>query len=484
MSKSKTLDITMPAVYRPIIEKKNKTFLIKGGRISGKSKNAYILAILLSLNLPYTDILVARANYGDIETSSYNELRALINEYNLQNEYTIYKSPLRIVRRLNSGTIYFTGASGDEDRTKGFMSEYKVSIVIVEETQQLKNENELVQLETSLRRRLNINDWRMIYIFNPPAQTFHWINQYYKRKEQDKDIICLHTTYKDIWSFLNDIDKREILKDKLIDYNHYQWFYEGIPNNSGFGAVYSTFDTNLHFVKEGDWNKSNKYAMLREQIVGMIIGCDGSASVDKTALVPCAILKNGLIVVLNVFTYDPVESGQFGTHFVTQNFITQWFNRDICLRYNLNDRLSYVPILFVCDPAGSELAKHLRYFCEARPMTQVITYSKETQIEMADRVIGAFARNQCFVVDYGGYYDYSKQRFIANKYPLVEELTSVVWNKTGMKYDDTIPNDHTDALTYALGTWFRNVLNVNWLSILSKQRKSYYAIIDNANSKR
>ena len=478
--KRRTLTIKMPKVYRPILEKKNKNFLVDGGRISGKSKNSYILSLILCFNLPYSDILVARANYSDIETSSYNELKSLIADYELESEFTILKSPLRIIRKNNLGTIYFTGISGDEDRTKGFMPDHLFSVIIIEETQQLKNENELTQAEASLRRRLNMKNWRFIRIYNPPAQTFHWINQYALRKKNDSDFICIHTTYKDIWTFLNEVDKREILKDKLIDYNHYLWFYEGIPNNSGFGAVYSTFKPEIHYVKYGQWNTDSRYAFLKAKIKGVIIGCDGSSSVDKTTCVPIAILENGVCVVLNVFTYDPVENGQFGSHFVTKNFISQWFYRDICERYNLNDRLNFIPILFVCDPAGSELAKHLRYFFEARPMTQVITYSKETQLAMADKVIGAFSRNQCFIVDYGGYYNYAKQVFVANKYPLVEELTSVLWDKTGTKYDNTIPNDHTDSLTYGLGYWFRNVLNVNWLSILSKQRKDYYVILDNA----
>ena len=216
--------------------------------------------------------------------------------------------------------------------------------------------------------------------------------------------------------------------------------------------------------------------MLTAPIVGLIIGCDGSASKDATALIPIAILKNGICVVLNIFHHDPVQDGQFGSDWVVRNYVKQWFERDLCQRYNLNDKLAFVPVLFVVDPAGSELAKAIKYHMTGRPQTDCHTYQKETQLAMADKVIGGFARNQVFVMDYGGYYNYAKAKWIKGQTPLVKALTTVIWNEKGDHYDDSIPNDDTDGLTYGLGEWFRNPLNVNWLTILSQIRREYYAI--------
>ena len=462
--------IKIPRKYKSVITEKNKHFLIPGGRISGKSHQAYLVATLFLLNNPDYDALIGRANYSEMETSSYNELKTAIKDLGMESEFEVYKSPLRIVRRGNHGTIYFTGLSGDENRTKGFKTEHPLGIFIIEETQQLKNQNELEQALASIRRNMDPTNWRIVIVYNPPAQKFNWINEYENRKKADPDFEIIRTTYKDVWPFLNIIDKREIIKDKLFDFNHYVWFYEG------FGAVYSTFNPDIHLVKYGQWNSDPKYNILTSQIVGMIIGCDGSASKDATALVPIAILKNGICVVLNIFHHDPVNDGQFGSDWVVRNYVKQWFEKDICQKYNLNDRMAFVPILFVCDPAGSELAKALKYHMTGRPQTDVHTYQKETQLAMADKVIGGFARNQVFVIDYGGYQNYAKNQWIKGTTPLVKALTTVTWNEKGDHYDPAIPNDDTDALTYGLGEWFRNPLNVNWLTILSNLRRDYYIV--------
>ena len=90
---------------------------------------------------PYFDIICARVNYGSLGDSSYNEFKAAIDELgdNISEQFKFKRSPLRIERLGNAGTVYFVGYGGaNTSRTKGIKTNHKIKIVILEETQELK----------------------------------------------------------------------------------------------------------------------------------------------------------------------------------------------------------------------------------------------------------------------------------------------------------------------------------------------------------
>jgi hypothetical protein len=58
--------------------------------------------------------------------------------------------------------------------------------------------------------------------------------------------------------------------------------------------------------------------------------------------------------------------------------------------------------------------------------------------------------------------------------PLVTALESVTWDEKGKGFDDRVPNDDSDALTYALSTYFINPNNIYFpkrLGFYEKQNK-------------
>lgn len=83
-----------------------------------------------------------------------------------------------------------------------------------------------------------------------------------------------------------------------------------------------------------------------------------------------------------------------------------------------------------------------------------------------------------YIGDYGGYYSYPKDRFIHESeehYPIVTQLESVTWNEKGTGFDPIVPNDVTDALTYAVRWWFTNPDN-----LYLPEREEYYDMeVDN-----
>ena len=79
---------------------------------------------------------------------------------------------------------------------------------------------------------------------------------------------------------------------------------------------------------------------------------------------------------------------------------------------------------------------------------------------MADMMINAFSKNVLLVLDCEKIYNYVSNRYEYNFHPLLLALESVAWDKDGKKFDPIIPNDDTDALTYALAYYFVNPDNL------------------------
>ena len=69
----------MPLVFKEIMESACPYDILYGGRLGGKSNNTAIVAILTQLANPYTDVVVARVNYGSLADSSYAELESTLD---------------------------------------------------------------------------------------------------------------------------------------------------------------------------------------------------------------------------------------------------------------------------------------------------------------------------------------------------------------------------------------------------------------------
>lgn len=179
--------IKIAEVYRPIFTGQYKDIILESGRDAGKTKTAVILAGLTAAQFPKEDIIIARASYGSIGDSIYNETtEALDSIESFRDKFVYKKSPLRIVRKGGGTNIYFMGVGGSKDRTKGIHPKHKVKMVIIEETQEIKTQENYDQTLASLRRNFG-EDCIVLTIFNPPAQELHWINVFANKKRKDND---------------------------------------------------------------------------------------------------------------------------------------------------------------------------------------------------------------------------------------------------------------------------------------------------------
>ncbi|MCK9576053.1 MAG: phage terminase large subunit [Clostridia bacterium] len=469
-------EIQTPKVYQPVFEKKSGYVVIKSGRDAGKTKVAAQKAVLTLMSTQNRDVIVCRDSYSDLETSDYAEIIDMASELGLEASFTYGKAPLRIRKRDGSGIAYFVGIGGaDFDRTKSLKTKHPVSLIVLDELQQTKNRESLEQALASFRRLLDPDNWLILFLFNPPAQKSHWINVWASLKQDDADYTIIHSSYLDVLPFLNDVDLKEILKDKLFNRQHYEWFYMG-EASGGYGSVYPMFDIQKHLIPEQLISVDKKYKFLKQRIVGMVIGVDSAVTNDSTVLVPIAILESGQTMVLQMFYHDPIQSGSYASAQLVEKFVSVWFSQ-LRKQHNLDDPQARVPIIFSVDSAAPEMVKALRYFFSNR--AEVYAFKKPTIMQMVDIVQSVIAKNMSFIIDFKGYYDYAKNRFINTKFgehPLAKQLDMLIWNEKQTGYDPIIPNDASDAYTYGICFWFKNPENLHWLEVVKYNRSEYYEL--------
>lgn len=467
--KKSELVINVCDKYADVLKFEKHHVLIRGGRASGKSAFAGQLISVLTTMFPERDIIVGRDSFSDLRASTYEEIKSWIDELGLNEDFIVGISPLSIINKRTKCNIYFLGIGGsDTHRTKSFKPQHKLIAVLFEEVQQIQDQESLEQAHATFRRFLDTEKGMIIHLYNPEPRNNHWLNIYWNMKVNDPDWLCIHTTYKDIVRWLNDIDLKEILKLKMLDPLKYEWLYEGNPSGA-FGGCYPQFKRGKHFIPM----KEIQNRFNRQRIVALIIGTDGAVNNDCTVLTPIAVMQNGQAVVLELFYHDPKTSGVKSSAELCP-YISIWL-RTLIKKYNLGENSQdqmAVPIIFKVDSAAAELIRILQFNFSQR--CTVNKFSKPTIIEMVDIVCSSLAKNMIFIGDYGGYYDYVRATWVSADNPLAYQLEMVQWNEAQTGYDPRERNDATDAFTYGVCTYFRNPDNLYWLQSIISTRKSFY----------
>ena len=473
--------LKVPLSWKPIFQTKKNYIAIPCGRVSGKTKNSVIFCVLLLLSHPYHDIAITRASYGSLKDTTYQEFKSAIADLpdEIANQFTFKTQPLKIERANHSGNIYFFGSGGsNKDRTKGFKSEHPLIAVISEETQELKDKASYDQFEASIRRNFGENV-KLLILGNPPAIKAHWFNEFIESKKVDRDwLVAQNMTWLDIIDFLNDYDIKEILKCKFLEPDYYKWLYEGVPIG-GLGAVYPMFRRETHLINYDE--RSNSPLLQDYRVVGVIIGVDGAVNKDCTVCVPRFVMANGQTMAGKIFYHNPKTDGVCGSFPLVEKEISRWF-RELREENALDNPYNYaasIPIIFVVDSAATELIQALRFQFSNR--AEVYAIKKGTIIQMVDVVQSAMGKNVVGIYDYGGYYNYTSNQWVKSENLLARQYESLLWNEKQTGYDPLIPNDVSDADTYGVYFYFKQVENITWLQRVAMGRKDYYLLKNEGN---
>lgn len=434
--------------YDKVFENKKPYTLLKSGRDAGKSK---LMAQITYANFVSreNDIIICRSNYGDLKKSMFAEIMAVIEEEGFLPFIIDKAKPLKIINKLNGNIIHFEGIGGsDLSRSKGLKPMKKVSLIIVDEMQQLPEQANLDQAIATFRRHLDDNS-QIILAFNPPRQNAHWANEYYRMRENDDRFLCLYTSYKMIAKVLTKKDLYDIELEKVHNPSYYDWLYLGITKGL-HGGVYFTFNRETHLIKKDELLKLIKDNGIHQVLVGI----DSATTTDATSVIPVFILNNGQAVAVEYLHHDPQKYGALSNEQLYP--LIMRFIEDIENDYDL--RFRGTPITFIVDSANADLIVHMKYNIPRR--YRVFSYSDKKIIYMAQNMQNAFSKNILLILDVEKLYNYVSNRYEINYHPLLTAIESVIWDKDGLKFDRIVPNDDTDALTYALSYYIVNPENI------------------------
>jgi len=419
--------------------------LLKSGRDAGKSSVLYQLVTHNLFKYIDLDVIVCRSNYGDLQKSLFNGILKYIENEKLIQFVETRTRPLKITNKLNGNVIYFEGIGGaDLSRSKGLEPDNKVSLIVIDECQQLPKQENLDQALATFRRHLHHRNWKVVIAFNPERQNSHWLNEFFRINEPMDTWLTLHTSYRDIAKVLTKVDLEAIRLEKMINNSNYRYLYLG-ETEGLFGGVYHTFNRNIHLVKEAQARK----LMNEIGIYTVLIGVDGATTRDKTAFVPTVVLNNGQGIVLDYFYHDPIKNGALSNDRLVP-YVQNWldlFNKRWGIRHTQRIEMIY-------DSASADL----RLVCAYRlPKRYVHTsYSQKNIVQMAQIMQNAFSRNVLYILDDNGIFNYVTNRKEYYFHPLVTQLESVIWDEDGKGFDKMVENDVTDALTYSIAFYFKN----------------------------
>lgn len=189
-------------VYMPYLNLQTRHQIFFGGSSSGKS---FFLAqrCIEDLLQGGRNYLIVRNVSNTLRTSTFNEIKKAISDYDVSDFFKINKSDMIVTCAINGFQAIFKGLD-DEEKIKSVTPEKGVITDIwVEEATECKYEA-IKQLGKRLRGRANVQK-RMVLSFNPIYKT-HWIYQEYFAPVQWTDDQTVHngphlsilkTTYKD-----------------------------------------------------------------------------------------------------------------------------------------------------------------------------------------------------------------------------------------------------------------------------------------------
>jgi phage terminase large subunit len=444
--------IKLAKPYDKILTTDKTTVIMYSPRISGKSYALAEIVYIYANKYPNHDIVVTRANYNSLEDSLYNEIIAYANSIGAGDFYIPMRSPLRI-KTKKKNVIYFKGIGGaDYSRSKGFKGLRPISLIICDETQQLKDEQSLRQAIASFIRSVDARiESRVILAGNPEMVKAHWWNAYCRKYRYAGVYEFIDANYLSIYKYLSDITKNEIENERLYNPLMYKFLYLGELDELAGGA-YGQFKRDRHYIPFNDFLNE----IRGERIEYIIWGGDGAITHDSTGICPIAVMCSGRGYVLQRFYYDPLKTGIVLAPSQLTDLVCDYIE-DMDKRYKIVE--DEIGSAFYIDSAAADLITQLRYNINGYHLVR--SFTRKNVINNNSVVNNCFAKNMLKVVDFGGYYDYYSKRWVetnADTEPLVYQLESVTWKD--YKLDPAIPNDYTDALTYGANAYFENPDNL------------------------
>ncbi len=188
-------------VYLSHLSNQTRTQIFFGGSSSGKSVFVVAQRTIYDLLKGGRNYLIIRNVAKTSRQSTFNEIKKIILDWNVEKCFSINKSEMTITC-VNGYQILFAGLDDVEKLKSISPAKGVLTDILVEEATECR-ETDIKQLEKRLRGLVAVKK-RITLLFNPILRS-HWIfTKYFKGKFQDGDtayqdenLSILKTTYKD-----------------------------------------------------------------------------------------------------------------------------------------------------------------------------------------------------------------------------------------------------------------------------------------------
>lgn len=314
-----------------------KEIILRGGRVSGKTKNDDLATIPLLDSEIKGDVWCCRSEDNTIRRTVFQSFQAELYGlgYTLSNrtdtDFKISLSPFEIRHNKSGNTIQFFSINKDINRTKGqFPPSGKLKKVIVEEANEPDGE-EYIEALISTALRFMDESGKIVYRYNPPPSLNAWANRYFPKKA-NSGATLIHSTWEDIAELLDPAVIAKILEMKRDDPIHYAYWYGG-EVVSLEGLVIWSFDRNKHLLPIRELQR-RIIANIYYQPTFMFYGVDSGLKNDATAICAWGLYPDGKLIKLGTFYLNIAEerrrTGLKGiTHTDQVVLMVEWYNNFI-----------------------------------------------------------------------------------------------------------------------------------------------------------
>ena len=284
-----------------------KTFVLKGGRISGKTVNDEKATIPLFFDKEPGDIWYCRSEDNTIRRSIFQSLQSTLRGegYTLSNradtDFKVSTSPFEIKCNQTGNVCQFFAINKDIDRTKAMTPPSgKLKKVMLEEANEPDDEKYVEALKSTALRYMDEMS-KITFRYNPPPGLNHWANKYYPQMAK-RGAILINPIWRDIAELLAPVVIAEIVKMQREDPVHYAFWYGG-EIVSLEGLVIWSFDKKKHLIPLADIQR-RIVKNIFYQPVYMFYGVDSGITSDATAVSCWALYPDAKLIKLSTFWLD------------------------------------------------------------------------------------------------------------------------------------------------------------------------------------
>lgn len=277
----------------------DKPYIVaKGGR--GSFKSSVISLKLVTMVKRWTqlnkkvNVVCILANKSDLHDTVYSQVIWALDVLDLADEYTYFKSPLRITHKLTGSTFYFYGA----DNPHKLKSNKVDNIIAVwfEEVANMKGVDVFDQSIPSFIRQKPpfVGQVKVFFSYNPPRNPFEWINEWVEKCNQDSNYFVDTSTYlDDELGFTTDQQLALIERYKQNDYDYYRWLYLGEVIGMGNNVYNMDSFRPLADLPDDDY------------ITDVFYSVDTGHEVSATTCGAYGVTKRGDVILLDTYYYSP-----------------------------------------------------------------------------------------------------------------------------------------------------------------------------------